>query len=233
VDLGLGFATSHSEVLDLGGNEPFNALSGRIIEGQPVPVAWGRRVANPDVIGEWEYASVGDSVIGPKFPRHFVTPSVTLRAPFGITLAARGEYRGGHYVDINPIPIGRSVRSPLCYPYYVDPENSIELEDDIPALWRERCTPGAARDYWFDGDYFKLRTVTAAVPVDFAFPQVVSNALITVTLANSFDWYREVPWYDVELTSDAGSGQSGEGFANAAERTPAPATLRIALRVTF
>ena len=57
--------------------------------------------------------------------------------------------------------------------------------------------------------------------------------MLTITLQNSFDWYREIPWYDLELSSDAGSGAAGEGFANAAERTPAPATLRFSLRVTF
>jgi hypothetical protein len=125
------------------------------------------------------------------------------------------------------------VRSPICFPYYVDPETSIELKGDTPALWRERCAPGNADDYWFDGDYFKLRSVSATIPVNFAFPDRVSNASLTMTLANAYDWYREIPWHDVEITSDNGAGQSGEGFANASERTPAPATLRISLRVTF
>lgn len=240
LDLGLGISTTHTEVVDLGGTEPFNALSGRIAEGYPVPAAWdNRRVANPNEIGDFEYIDAdGDGVpdeqfIGPKFPTHFVTPSLALRVPGNITFNARGEYRGGNFVEVNPIPIGRSVRSPLCFPYYTDPANSIELKSDIPAIWRERCTPGNADDYWFDGDYFKLRSVSATVPVDFVFPERISNATLTMTLLNSYDWYREIPWYDVELSPDAGAGQAGEGFANASERTPAPATFRIALRVTF
>ncbi len=254
LDLGLGISTNHSKVLDLGGAEPFNALSGRIIEGQPVPVAWDRRVANPDEIGDFQYVCAGEDmvpgtaddlasgcdptrgenvIIGPEFPTHFVTPSLTLRVPYNITISARGEYRGGNFVEVSPIPVGRSVRSPLCFPYYVDPTSSIELQDNIPAIWRERCSPRNADDYWFDGDYFKLRVVSATVPVDFAFPADVSSATLTLQLANIWDWYREVPWYDIEMTSDAGAGPAGEGFANAAERTPAPATLRLALRVTF
>jgi len=240
LDLGLGIATTRTEVIDLGGTEPFNALSGRIAEGQPVPAAWDdRRVANPDEIADFEYIDEdGDGVpdeqfIGPKFPTHFLTPSLEVRVPGNIRLNARGEYRGGNFVEVNPIPIGRSVRSPLCFPYYVDPANSTELRDGIPAIWRERCTPGDADDYWFDGDYFKLRSVSATVPVNFAFPTSISNATLTMTLLNAFDWYREIPWYDVELSPDAGSGIAGEGFANASERTPAPATFRISLRVTF
>jgi TonB-dependent starch-binding outer membrane protein SusC len=122
VDAGLGFSTNHSKVLDLGGQQDFNALSGRIMVGQPVPVSWGRRVANPDEIGPWVYESGNeDTAIGPRFPTRYVTPSLTVRTPGNITLSARGEYRGGNWLNINPIPIGRSVRSPLCFPHYVDP----------------------------------------------------------------------------------------------------------------
>ncbi len=230
LDLGLGFSTNSSEVLDLGGTDAFNALSGRIMEGQPVPVAWGQRVANPDEIGPFVYENEGENVvIGPIFPTRYVTPSVTLRTPGNVILSARGEYRGGNMVDVNPIPIGRSVRSPLCFPYYVDPAADIHLKDDTPAIWRERCTPGAAEDYWWDGDYFKLRSVSATVPVDFAFRDRVSNATLTLAMNNLWDWFKEVPFYDVELAHDLGD----EGFANASERAPAPATLRLSLRVTF
>src|SRR5690606_25369068 len=96
------------------------------------------------------------------------------------------------------ISISRSVRSPLCFPYYVDATSSIDLKPDTPALWRERCTPSAGEDYWFDADYFKLRSVSATVPVDFAFPDRVSNATLTLALNNAWDWYREIPWYDTE-----------------------------------
>jgi hypothetical protein len=111
------------------------------------------------------------------------------------------------------------------------PANDIRLKDDTPALWRERCTPGAARDYWFQADFFKLRAIAATVPVDFAFPAAVSNANLTVTLNNVYSWYKEIPWSDIELSSD--TGPSNEGIGNASERTPAPAILRFSLRVTF
>jgi hypothetical protein len=244
LDLGLGISTNNSKVLDLGGTEPFNALSGRIMEGQPVPVGWDRRVANPDATDPFQYVCESsdcdpddgeDVVVGPKFPTHFVTPSFTLRVPGNVSITARGEYRGGNFVEVNPIATSRSVRSAICFPYYVDPANDITLKSGIPALWQERCDPGHADDYWFDGDYFKLRSVSATVPMDFAFPESVgiSSSTLTVQLANIWDWYREIPWYDVEMTADDGAGLDGEGFANASERTPAPATLRLSLRVTF
>lgn len=244
VDLGLGVSTSATKVLDLGGAEPFAALSGWIEEGHPVPAARDRRVANPDEIGDFLYVCETDTcdptlgediVFGSEFPTHFVTPSVSVRMPGNITVSARGEYRGGHVVEVNPIAITRSVRSPICFPYYEDPANDITLQDGVPAIWRERCDPANGDDYWFDGDYFKLRSVSATAPADFLFPESVgiSSATFTLQLQNIWDWYREVPWYDVEITSDAGAGQDGEGFNNASERTPAPAMLRLSLRVTF
>jgi len=210
LDLGLGISTNKSEVLDLGGTDPFNALSGRIMEGQPVPVGFDRRVANPDAIDDFEYVCTdpfqtngelddcdptrgANVVVGPKFPTHFVTPSFTLRMPGNVSLSARGEYRGGNFVEINPIATSRSVRSAICFPYYVDPQAGITLKDGIPALWRERCSPSNADDYWFDADYFKLRSVSLSVPMNFAFPESVSNATLTVQVANAFDWYREIP----------------------------------------
>jgi hypothetical protein len=67
--------------------------------------------------------------------------------------------------------------------------------------------------------------------MDFAFPAAIQNAALTITLANAWDWYREIPWWDVEMGND--SGARTESVASQTERTPAPATLRLALRVTF
>src|SRR5690606_18683691 len=103
LDLGLGVTTNNSKVIDMGGIPEFNALGGRIIEGQPVPVNYARRVANPDgVDGAWEYGDGGaDQIIGPQLPTHFITPSLSLRTPGNIQITARGEYRGGNMMEVN------------------------------------------------------------------------------------------------------------------------------------
>ena len=171
-------------------------------------------------------------IIGQQLPTHFVTPSVTVRFPGNVSLSARGEYRGGHVASVNEISISRSVRSPICYPYYLDPQNSIELDiANTPAIWRNRCTPGRNLDYWFDSDYFKLRSVSMTIPVGFAFPERVSNATFTMTLNNAWDWYREVPWYDVEVLGNQPA--LDDGIGNQTERIPSPATFRMTLRVVF
>jgi hypothetical protein len=233
LDLGLGISTNRSEVVDLGTLGDFSALSGRISVGQPAPAAWdNRRVANPDSIGPFRYDQPAEGIfIGPLYPTHFITPGIQFRVPGNILFAARGEYRGGFYREVNEISISRSVRSPLCFPYYQNPESSIALKSDTPAIWRERCTPANGDDYWFDADYFKLRTVTATFPLDRIFPEGISNPSVTFALANIWDWYREIPWYDIETGGDAGS--RSDAVASQSERTPAPATFRISLRVTF
>ena len=187
---------------------------------------------NSAALGSYVDGCSGSNVVvGPQLPTHFVIPSLAVRIPGNILLAARGEYQGGHVQEVNPISISRSVRSPLCFPYYVDPANSIELKSDIPALWKERCTPRNGDDYWFDGDYFKLRSVSATIPVDFAFPDRVSNATLTIALNNSWLWRREAPWYDPEILGNRAARD--DGWTGSTERTPSPATLRLSMRVTF
>jgi outer membrane receptor protein involved in Fe transport len=251
----------------------FDALGGRIIEGYSVPMQWGDRVANPDNVPAadcsqsqptnrcWEYADYEgtsvvnpaggeDTPVGPAFPETFLTPSLTVRFPFNISVSARGEYRGGHYAFASPVTIGRGARSPICFPYYVDPAgraididgdgmiepadgdfSDLALKDDTPSLWRERCTVSNGRDFWFKADYFKLRSLSATIPMDFAFPDRISNSTLTLTLQNSYAWYSEMPWYDTEIYGNLGANQGGAGTPS--ERLPAPATFRMALRVTF
>ena len=227
-DLGVNLTTNDSEVVSLGGAAPFSALNGWIEEGQPVPVERDDVVTNPTEIADPEFAT--DVNIGPQIPTRSVSLNTSVRLPKGIVLSANGEYRGGHVVSTNPIAISRSVRSPLCRPFYQNPETSVSLVPETPALWRARCTPSLGDGYSYDGDYFKLRSVSANVPVDFAFPDRVSNASLTLSLNNSWLWMKDVPWMDPEILGNDGANEPGLG---ASERTPAPVTFRIALRVTF
>ena len=182
------------------------------------------------------YENNGEQVIiGPQLPTHFVTPSMTLRVPGNVTISARGEYRGGNMMEVNPISIGRSVRSPLCAPVL---RRSGELDraqgrasrtSGASAARRPvRATTGSTRPT------SSCARVSATIPVDFAFPDRVSGATLTLALNNAWAWYKEIPWYDTEIAGN-GSTTSGldESLGNATERMPAPATFRISLRVTF
>ncbi len=243
-DVGVNFTYNKSKVVDLGGAAPFSALSGWIEEGQPVPVERSDTVtfkqtlttAAQGVPNCSDSTPAGtpcldnDVFVGPQLPTHNISLNTRVRLPYGITLAATGEYRGGNVMAVNPIAIGRSVRSPICNPFYTDADAGIALQDQLPAVWRARCTPSLADDYWWDADYFKLRSVSATVPMDFAFPDRVSASTLTISLNNSYLWTREIPWMDPEVLGNQGANSTGIG---ATERTVAPTTVRFALRITF
>jgi hypothetical protein len=68
--------------------------------------------------------------------------------------------------------------------------------------------------------------------MDFAFPDNVQTATLTLTLGNSYTWMRETLFgaYGVESLGNTGANSTGLGST---ERIPPPVTLRASLRVTF
>jgi len=228
-DVGASFTTNASEVVSLGGAPEFSSLGGRIMEGFPVPAETGIYITNPTEIADPVYEN--DHYYGPQLPMKMLALNTTIRFPKGISLSAMGEYRGGHVIERNPISISRSVRSPICRPFYADPDNSITLKDGVNALWRARCTPSQrGRGYWYDSSYFKIRNVSLQFPVDFAFPESVNNSTMTIALSNSYLWTKELPWMDPEMFGNQGANSTG---LSSSERVVSPVTLRLSLRITF
>ncbi len=247
VDLGGSLTTNHSKVLELGeGIIPTGNLrmdcGPNGDEGCPLLNMRDLIVRNPDEIAAPNYCldrvcteqEAVDSDLhnyGPNLPTTFIGGNLAVRAPGNITLAANGEFKGGFYMNEAVWSISRSVRSHLCFPWYVDPQNSIEMKDNTPAIYRARCNPRESEGYMWKGDFFKLRSVSATIPVDAVFPETVSNATFTLALRNSYLWMKEMPFMDPELTGDPNSGQrQGYGFE---ESVPAPITLHASLRITF
>jgi hypothetical protein len=66
--------------------------------------------------------------------------------------------------------------------------------------------------------------------VDVAFPDRINNALLTVTLSNSYLWTKELPWMDPEMLGNQGANSTG---LNSSERVVSPVTFRVSLRITF
>ena len=250
LDIGGSFTTNHSKLLDLGENiPPTSALrmdcGPNGDEGCPLNNMRDLIVRNPDEIAAPNYCldrvctesqAVDDDRhnYGPNLPTTFIGGNLMVRAPGNITLAANGEFKGGFYMNEAVWSISRSVRSHLCFPWYVDPQNAITMKDNTPALWRARCNPREGEGYVWKGDFFKLRSVSATIPVDAVFPERVSNATFTLALRNSYLWRREMPFMDPELTADPRDDQSqrGNGY-NFEESVPAPITLHASLRITF
>ena len=250
LDVGGALTTNHSKLLELGeGVLPTGQLrmdcGPNGDEGCPLRNMRDYRVQNPDEIAAPDYcpgpevcsesqAVFNDHAVnwGPNLPTTFINGNLTVRTPGNIILSANGEFKGGFYMNEAVWSISRSVRSHLCFPWYVNPQSSIEMKPDTPALWRARCNPREGEGYVWKGDFFKLRTVSATIPVSAIFPERVSNAIFTLSLRNSYLWMLEMPFMDPELTGDpSDSGpQGGYGFE---ESVPAPITLHASLRITF
>lgn len=247
VDLGLNFSTNHSEILEL--NDP-NLETTCLKVGYPLRGVCNQKISNPEQMvssfDEVTFVQPGDPAFqgdgisdsqylyGPNLPTTFISPSITVNAPGGITLSARGDYKGGFYMSEQVFPIGRSVRSPLCFPYYVDPDNSIVVQSSIPSEWMARCGNTRQQEgYVWDASFFKLRSVSASVPVDFLFPDQVGASVLTVGLSNSYLWMKEMPFMDPETSADPTSSDGAQQGYNFEETVPAPISLRLSLRVTF
>ena len=247
VDLGVNLSTNKSEWLEI--DDP-NLITNSRRVGYPIIAVTNQKVANPDELissrGDIEYVQPGSPewqgdddvtaenayLYGSNLPETFISPSLTVRMPRGITLNARGDYKGGFYMNEDVYSLGRSVRSPLCYEFYEDPANSIALQDDIPALWYARCDRNTVEGYVWDATYFKLRSVSATIPMDFAFPDRVSNSVLTIALNNSWLWMKELPFMDPETSGDPEVDENQDGYSWE-ETVPPPVSLRISLRVTF
>jgi TonB-dependent starch-binding outer membrane protein SusC len=236
LDMRLSYSTNGNEITDLGGREPTSTIQ----EGYPIRPLVNWRVMNPDAPtsanGDIEYHPDGSQYMwGPTHPTQIHSVGGTLRVPRGITLSAQGEYRGGHYRNNDRYAVGRSTRAPICDPHYRDPDIGPQgadfLKEGTPALWRARCAPALnGRGFVYKMDFFRLRNVTATVPVDFAFPAGVSSASLTLSLDNSYLWTKELDHTDPEMLGNDGINTDASGIS---ERVPNPIALRLGLRITF
>jgi outer membrane receptor protein involved in Fe transport len=154
-------------------------------------------------------------------PTLLINGNTTIRLPFGISLSARADFRGGHgyWRSINAMgsAIGRNARSPACLPYYQNDQNNL-LRVDTPAIWVERCHSSRATGYQSKAGEFKLRSISASFPMDWLFPDRIQNSSLFIVM-------NEVYTRNNSLWSNYPFG--------VAERVPAPTTLRAALRITF
>jgi len=84
---------------------------------------------------------------------------------------------------------------------------------------------------WFTSPWNHAPEVTA----DFAFPDRIQNAMLTVSLNNFYTWTRESPFgtWALENFGNDGLGGTEPSGISSNERIPAPTTLRMSLRLTF
>jgi outer membrane receptor protein involved in Fe transport len=280
LDLGVDVTTNAAEVTDLGGIAPFSTTNnGWIQEGHPVPAirtrwvrngekpnptAAGATTANIAIPSCTAAAAVADPTVpcidlgyihGPAQPTLTVGPNLTIRAPFGVTLAARGEFRGGFYTTESNFTdggVGRSAWMPACWPYYTNPYDgraygyksptqvtqetgkvfNFNLKPDTPARFTAMCTASLSNSGYstIKGDYFKLRSVSAQIPLDFAFPDRVSNTALTLSLNNYYRWLND-EW----IVGDPEMGIPVDGLVSGSASSSPPPTYQFSasLRLQF
>lgn len=229
---GLSLATNRNRVLDLAGGEHFD-----FVVGHPAPVVRGTRVLNPDEYADpvFEY----NALHGPNQPTRILGAWSSIMGWKGVTVSARLEYQGGHFIrdGASSGMASRGAGAAACddrayriVPFDAFPDHP--SVNGLTALERARCygqRGGADFRVWiFPADFLKMRDLTVLVPADFLVPGRAS-ATVVASLGNLLVWkHRDFPSFDPESAIDM----------NALDRhintlTPAPANLSLSLRVGF
>ncbi|MDZ7690646.1 MAG: TonB-dependent receptor [Balneolaceae bacterium] len=187
--LGADVSLNQSEVLDLGGAPPFTlgTLAG-IYEGHPAPMVRADRITNPDEVADPIVEE--DHFYGPDQPTHILGLSTSLTLPWwNISISARGEYQGGHYIYDGATynALSRGVRFPTA----IGALEQIEAgnADQLTAYERSIAYPANVRADWFirPADFFKLRSLSIHIPIPSKFTGG-SEATFTFSGHNLFRW---------------------------------------------
>jgi len=187
-DLGLGLSTNHSKVLSLGGAAQFSVGEyGWVIEGQPVPVIYAKKIMNANDQADAVYSS-GNTIYGPANPTHIYSANTSIRLPGGLQVSARGEYLKGAYISnyFEAGATGRTIAHPKCYDAYrkVDPNwvqgtlgsnTGPQWPGSRPAdmyAWEEGQCFGMATYHYAnsESDFAELRDLTLSVPISNLLP---------------------------------------------------------------
>jgi hypothetical protein len=163
--------------------------------------------------------------------------STDLRFPYGVRLAARGEYQAGAwaYSTNDGEAFTRGTRWPSCNNAYIKIDNG--RAGELTALERARCiASNAHRNYAiYPLDFFKLRELTLSAPVPIQLPGATSSQLV-LSARNALGWKAAGNSF-LDPESSGGFGLTDSGI-NARTRTvggsiAVPAVYTLSVRVTF
>lgn len=232
-DLGLGMSTNHSKVLDLGGAAQFGVGEyGWVIEGQPVPVIYAKRIMNADNLEDAVYSS-GNAIYGPANPTHIFSANTSIRLPGGLQLSARGEYLKGAWISnyFEAGATGRTIAHPKCYDAYrkVDPNwtsgtlgstTGPQWPGSRPAnmyAWEEgQCFGMATYSYAnSESDFAELRDLTLSVPISNLLPGMFTfsdRTDLTISGRNVAFWTHKnlITGHPEQNENSVGTTASGE-----------------------
>lgn len=244
--LGGTIFTNKTQVVSLGGAPDFEIDDfGWIIEGQSIPmIHTDFCVQNPNapvpLDGSGNPAPVIISATdtdqcnhGPNLPTLTYGIHSGLDLPYGLSLRARGEYMGGHYMYDGAAynAVNRSVRWPGCYDFYTLQETGRIAE--ARAIDAARCTVSLTRaDYFiYPADFFKLREVSLAVPIPARYLRGATSGNLVLSGHNLWKWVNDdFPVFDPETGNNAGYNARVRSIL---EHVPPPAVYTAAIRLTF
>ncbi len=229
-DMGLTVYTNKSEAVDLGGSAGFGVSGGGWLEeGHPVPAIRYDRITNPDAIGEPVVEA--DHIWGPNQPTLTITPSTSVALGGGITVSARAEYMGGHYIydRQSSSSANRGQVSPLCDAAV--PRLQAGDRAQLTALDIFLCSGDYDPRLVYPNDFFRVRDLTVLTPLPFQVPGA-SNATLTLSVQNFWTWKNEdFLAMDPEM---AGNEGMSSGITRAIwEHPPPPASFIASLRMNF
>lgn len=230
-DLGLTVYTNNSELLDLGGAPEFSVGgSAYLREGHPAPVLCGPRITNPDEFADPVYEE--DHCWGASQPTTTLTPSTSLRLPYGMQLSARGEFLGGHYIyDANTN--GKISRGESHWGGCIE-INQLYSDgrlSEVTAADRNRCIQeyAVSQTPMNRGDFFKVRNVSLRIPLSFW--TSVDNPTLTLSGRNVWKWLNS-DWWVLDPEIGCNTGHDCLVYSPQ-EHLPPPATYSISLRLGF
>jgi hypothetical protein len=193
----------------------------------------GVKLLNPDEIADPQLEL--DHIFGPNHPTRIIGLTTSFELPGQITLSARGEYQGGHYISDGASEDAAS-RAITTWPRCLA-GNALRREgrgNETTARNRLLCDSRFYRQGSFiqKADFFKVRDITARAPLPFRVANV-SSAYLTVSAHNWIRWVNdEFEIFEPEMMGAAEPGTQrvralGIGV------TPPPATFMASLRITF
>jgi len=227
----INLSTNTSLVQSLGGVPPFgigNQSVGWIQEGKPAPSLRGLLIRNPNAVGAAP-DTVSNYLFGPSQPTRIISGTVTFRTFKRITVALRGEYQGGAFIneDASFQALSRSVQWPTCFAAYD------KIAANQPITVREELTCKATNVrrtmFIFPADFFKLRDVTVTVPLGKLIPKTSSSSLV-LSAQNFFRRNYGLPLFDPEMSGNDGFNANPRYIS---EQIPAPAMYMTSIRVSF
>lgn len=233
-DVGANLSFTDSEIKSLGGSPEFSIGGfGWVIEGQPAPVIRSDCVGNPDALADPEIED--DCIHGPNQAPVIMGFSTSFGLPWGVTLAARGEYQGGAYMLNGPQAAAtrRSVRWAGCFEAY----NTWETQgyEALTAEERARCDI-----QWYKSDFavqpadfFKIRELSlhAPLPGGWAGAMGASSASVTLSARNFFRWVDPLMrTLDPEVGANVGFNTRVRSMT---EHVPPPAFYTFSMQVVF